>query len=157
MCYSSLSMWSELRPSKTTASNVWKTNTTCRWYFGTRRLWNPNWLWSNRWANKMLAINVVHINNNIYINVSFYCRNVITYNFRLELLAAGCKWLWSSVPGLMLLEVYSGDQQIKSFKKPGSQYSSIITKINSTRWKCDATSFVEHVEITFENKITWVW
>ncbi|XP_022164127.1 probable G-protein coupled receptor CG31760 isoform X2 [Myzus persicae] len=73
-----------------------------------------------------------------------------------ELLAAGCKWLWNSVPGMILLEVYSGDQQIKSFKKQGNLYSSIISKINSTHWRCEDSSFVEHVEITFENKITVV-
>ncbi|KAE9536615.1 hypothetical protein AGLY_007017 [Aphis glycines] len=71
-----------------------------------------------------------------------------------ELLTAGCKWLWSSVPGLILLEVYLGDQLIKSFKKRGNLYSSIITKINSTQWRCDNSSFVEHVEVNFENKIT---
>ncbi|XP_060839071.1 probable G-protein coupled receptor CG31760 isoform X2 [Rhopalosiphum padi] len=71
-----------------------------------------------------------------------------------ELLIAGCKWLWNSVPGLILLEVYSGDQQIKSFKKRGNLYSSILTKVNSTHWRCDDNSFVEHVEVNFENEIT---
>ncbi|XP_025422700.1 probable G-protein coupled receptor CG31760 isoform X2 [Sipha flava] len=71
-----------------------------------------------------------------------------------ELLMAGCKWLWDSVPGLILLEVYSGDQPIKTYKKPGNVYSSVKTKTNSTHWRCDESSFVEHVEITFENKIT---
>lgn len=74
----------------------------------------------------------------------------------IELLVAGCEWLWNSVPGLILLDVYSGEQQIKSFKKPGNVYSSIKTKTNSTHWRCEESSFVEHVEVAFENKITWV-
>jgi len=85
-----------------------------------------------------------------------HIQDFFLFTLLLELLAAGCKWLWNSVPGLILLEVYSGDQQIKSFKKRGNLNSSIITKINSTHWRCEDSSFVEHVEVTFENKITWV-
>lgn len=71
------------------------------------------------------------------------------------MLAAGCKWLWNSVPGLILLEVYSGEQQIKSYKKSINSYYSLITKANYTYWMCSESSFVEHVEVTLENKIMY--
>lgn len=73
-----------------------------------------------------------------------------------ELLEAGCRWLWNSVTGLILVELYSGNQRIKSYKKPGNVYSSTVSKTNSTHWRCDKSSFVEHVEVTFDNKMTWV-
>lgn len=77
-----------------------------------------------------------------------------SYCLFLELLKASCKWLWNSVPDLLLLEVYSGDQLIESFKRLKTFNFSITTKINNTGWRCDEGKFVEHVEITFENKIT---
>lgn len=86
----------------------------------------------------------------IWINYYIYCRFS-------EMLAAGCEWLFNSVPGLILLEVYTGDQKIMGYKKPENIYASVKNEINNTHYRCDGDIFVEHLEVSFKNRITWVW
>ncbi|XP_050522426.1 probable G-protein coupled receptor CG31760 [Daktulosphaira vitifoliae] len=73
-----------------------------------------------------------------------------------DLLSAVCMWLWTTEPGLLSLQVYLGDQLIKTYKNRTNAYSSFLSDQNNTYWRCDDHIFVEHIEVLFENRITMV-